>query len=185
MSKHLWEKHQIPTEAREGLNPFVKSLRLPNPNKLELRRDGSAPHPHLAIKSGAACKQCDYRSTSLDLMRRHMSKTHGRKSNRKNWLGDEIRENLQLQSWTQKGSRGYWIVGSGGHAAITAALPSSECSPRRQRRVGGLREEEQQRIDEVEHNPFGNRHENRRFGAHKQSDATHRVGGDFRITAAC
>ena len=38
-------------------------------------------------------------------MQRHMSKAHGRKSDRKNWLRDEIREDVQLQSWTQNGKR--------------------------------------------------------------------------------
>ena len=42
--KHLWEKYQIPPDARKGLTPFVKSLRLPNPNQLPRRPDASPPH---------------------------------------------------------------------------------------------------------------------------------------------
>ena len=43
VSKHLWEKHTVPTEARDGLNAFIRSLDLPNPNSLDQRGDGCTP----------------------------------------------------------------------------------------------------------------------------------------------
>ncbi|KAK3680383.1 hypothetical protein LTR37_021276 [Vermiconidia calcicola] len=130
VSKHLWEKHEVPTGARKGLNAFVRSLGLPDPNKLELRPDGDA-------------------LTRISLLR--LALPHGRKSDRKNWLRDEIRDNLRLQSWTQNGARGYWIVNTSEQTAPSVAPHTSECSPRRHQRVAVLHEEERQRVQDNEH----------------------------------
>jgi len=46
VSKHLWEKHEVPLNQRVGLNSFVRSLHLLDPNVLTPGPDGSAPHPH-------------------------------------------------------------------------------------------------------------------------------------------
>jgi hypothetical protein len=56
VSKHLAEKHAIPASERKELASYVDSLRLPNPNLLSGRRNGSEPHQHLLISKGAACK---------------------------------------------------------------------------------------------------------------------------------
>jgi hypothetical protein len=115
VSKHLGDRHDISTKARHGLSAFVKQLQLPDPSRLEPRPDGCAPHPNLATKSGVACGQCDYRSTSLDLAQRQLAKTHGEKGGRKTWLRDHIRNDLLPQNWTQNGSA-YWIVGLNGES---------------------------------------------------------------------
>jgi len=47
VSKHLWEKHEVPLNQRVGLNSFVGSLHLPDPNVLPSRPDGSVPHRYL------------------------------------------------------------------------------------------------------------------------------------------
>lgn len=44
VSKHLGDKHEICAKYRHGLNAFVKQLQLPDPNKLEPRPYGCAPH---------------------------------------------------------------------------------------------------------------------------------------------
>ena len=90
VSKHLGERHKISKKARRGLKSFIKSLHLPDPNRLSNRDDYSTPHPHLLIKQGAACKQCDFRSTSLLVVQRHRSKEHGYQSDGKNWLAEGI-----------------------------------------------------------------------------------------------
>lgn len=147
VAKHLWEKHQIPPEARKGLTPFVRSLRLPDPNQLPRRPDASPPHPDLAVQRGAACRQCSFRSTSMDRIRRHLSKAHGQKNGRQTWLPDLVHENISLQSWTRNGCREYWIVTDDGERpdfASTAA--DTTCSPRRRRRVAELHEDQQRRI---------------------------------------
>jgi hypothetical protein len=50
-SRHLGAKHSIPAEARRGLAALVRSLDLPDPNTVASRPDGSAPHPHLAVRT--------------------------------------------------------------------------------------------------------------------------------------
>jgi len=144
VSKHLGDKHEISAKARHGLNAFVKQLQLPDPNKLEPRPDGCAPHPNLATKSGVTCGQCNYRSTSLDLAQRHLAKTHGEKSGRKTWLCDHLRKDLFLQSWTQNGSA-YWIVALNEGNDLGAHLDNAQASPQRRQDLTALHERELQR----------------------------------------
>ncbi len=124
-------------------------LSLPDPNKLDLRRDHGAPHPYIVIQTGAACKQCDYRSTSLELVRRHMSKQHRCKSDRKHWLRDDIDTDVRLQSWTTNGARGYWVLQ--GKASPADELSSPGRSPLRRQRVTAMHEEETRRLAERFH----------------------------------
>lgn len=124
----------------------MKQLNLPDPNQLDLLRDHCTPHPHLAIQTGAACRQCDYRSTSLDLVRRHMSKKHRCKSDRKHWLRDNIDTDVRLQSWTLNGARGYWVIQ--GKASPADAIANLDCSPLRHQQVTAMHEEETQRLAE-------------------------------------
>lgn len=52
-------------------------------------------------------------------------------------------ENVNLQSWTQNGSRKYWSV----HNGASPILPASpDSSPRRRRRVNALHEQEEERL---------------------------------------
>ncbi|KAJ8610561.1 hypothetical protein MRB53_038466 [Persea americana] len=144
---HLWELHHLPVEARKGLNAFVQSLRLANPGTLAVRTDGSHPHPHLLLATGAACQLCDFRSTSRDLIARHMSKAHGRKSNQKTWLRDEIRDGVSLQSWVQSGQRKYWIVEAAEAPPIADIAQSNDSATTALRSawVASLRRDEEQR----------------------------------------
>lgn len=144
VSEHLGNRQEISAKAHHGLNAFVKQLQLPDPSRLQPRPDGCAPRPNLATKSGVACGQCNYRSTSLDLAQRHLAKTHREKSSRKTWLRDHLRKDLFLHSWTQNGSA-YWIVApnegnkSGGHLDIP------EASPQRRQKLTALHQRELQR----------------------------------------
>lgn len=144
VSKHLGEKHGITRQARQGLNHFVQSLALPDPNDLPLRRDGTEPRPHLVVKVGAACCDCDFRSTSVELVQRHR-KTHDRSCSRRS---SGMEGNLRLQSWSQTGSRRYWTVTSDEHKRMVKQYPLDELSPRRLQKVVQLCQEEQQRIAE-------------------------------------
>jgi hypothetical protein len=101
VSKHLGECHSAPAGARKGLNGFIQSLALSDPEKLRPRTDGCTPHPHLAVHTGCACSICEYKTTSLELMGRHFSKTHAAGEKGKKWVRDMIRTGLSLQSWTQ------------------------------------------------------------------------------------
>jgi hypothetical protein len=144
VTKHLWEKHQIAPGVREGLMAYVRLLGLPDPNKLSLRDEGSPAHPHLSVRSGTACKHCDFKTTGLTLMVRHISKAHKGFKGGRNWMRDCIEEHVSLQSWTQNGARGYWTVDSDRAATPPAGL---ECSPRRQERVERMLGEEMRHLD--------------------------------------
>jgi hypothetical protein len=150
ISKHLAVKHQTSATARRGLTAFVRSLVLQDPNKLALRTDGCLPHPDLLILQGVACKLCLFRSTSRDLMQRHMSKEHEQRTGQKDCLGDNVRDNLSLQSWTQSGPRSYWIV----EPAVDTVLPEvgthMEGSPRRRAMVSTIHEEEEQHLAQLD-----------------------------------
>lgn len=114
VTRHLGEKHDVPKAARRGLTAFIRSLDLPDPNKLPLRPDGSPRHPHLDVQRGAACKHCDYRTSSIDLLGRHLAKSHGRKRKTSGWLRDDVMDGTFLQSWVQNGARDFWLVESDG-----------------------------------------------------------------------
>jgi hypothetical protein len=112
VSKHLWEKHSIPAKDRAGLNDYVRTLGFQDPNTIPTSRDGSPPHPHLIIHSGATCLQCDYRTTSTNLLQRYLAKDHGQKKGQTDTDGRGIRAEVNLQSWSQNGQRKSWIVTS-------------------------------------------------------------------------
>ena len=82
---------------------MVKSLRFPDPSTLPVRHDDSTLHPHLAVLNGAVCKICDFRTTSVELMSRHLPKKHRRKNDWKTWVSDEVDLGVRLQSWTTSG----------------------------------------------------------------------------------
>ena len=147
VSRHLGEKHGVSLKARVGLNAFVQDLALPDPNQLDLRADGVARHPHLTVQAGAGCIKCDYRSTSLELVKRHISKMHRSTSQCQNWRADCVRGGLHLQSWTQNGARGYWIVDGG--EDFTHAM--ADTSPRRLRKVAAMHHEEEHRLADLVH----------------------------------
>lgn len=148
VNKHLWEKHKIAPGLREGLTVYVRLLRLPDPNKLNLRAEGSPAHPHLSVRPGTACKHCGFKTTGLTLMVRHISKAHKGFKGGRNWMRDCIEEHVSLQSWTQNGARGYWTVASD-RAATPPAGP--ECSPRRRERVERMLGEEMRHLDRQDH----------------------------------
>ncbi|KAF6785961.1 hypothetical protein CSOJ01_15498 [Colletotrichum sojae] len=120
VGRHLAEKHDVPKPKRRGLNGLIKSIGLADPNDVPLRPDGLPPHEALLTVRGYACRHCNYRTVSLDLVGRHVSSVHGFKQNRKahGWQRDHVLEGVSLQSWSQNGSRGYWI-----------ALPPTPTSP--------------------------------------------------------
>ncbi|EAQ93900.1 hypothetical protein CHGG_02135 [Chaetomium globosum CBS 148.51] len=112
VTRHLADKHAIPKRSRDGLHPLVRALCLPDPNTLPLRPDWSPAHPQLATHTGVACRHCTYRTTSVELITRHLAKAHNRRRAQgyRGWLRDEVFEDVVLQSWTQNGARGYWIA---------------------------------------------------------------------------
>lgn len=148
VSRHLGERHGVPVQARAGLTAFLAELALPDPNHIDLLPDWTAPHPHLAVQTGASCKRCYFRSTSLELVKRHVSKSHRRTGRLKDWSREYIHCGAKLQSWTQNGPRTYWIV-RGEDGAIDA-IENSSVSQRR--KVEEICREEEDRLNEDFHN---------------------------------
>jgi hypothetical protein len=58
------------------------------PEALRLRPDGSTPHPHLQVQSGIGCRHCSLKTTSHEVLSRHLSKNHGVKRKSPTWLHD-------------------------------------------------------------------------------------------------
>lgn len=141
VSKHLWEKHFLPAKERAGLNQFVRNLDLPDPNTLPKRPDGDPIHPHLLAQSGFACLQCDYRTTSETLLRRHLSQEHGHRTPDSSTTKDRCWSKATLQSWTQNGKRGFWIVAS----SESEELQAVQQSPRRKRKLSQICQAEVER----------------------------------------
>jgi hypothetical protein len=118
ISRHLGERHGISKSARRGLGPFIRSLRLPDPETLPTRLDGSPPHPHLRIQQGAACRHCGLRSTSLEVLTRHLKKVHSQNIQhsrgcgftKSHWLQEHILDRLSLQTWTVSNIERSWTV---------------------------------------------------------------------------
>ncbi|KAK2470470.1 hypothetical protein H9L39_18087 [Fusarium oxysporum f. sp. albedinis] len=120
---HLRDKHNVPTEARNGLHRLLKSLSptLLDPNKAPLPADGSARHDKLQVYEGFACLDCPFRTISIQLMRRHQSSppedcssgvSHTRAVRRRDL--DQQFECVYLQTWTTGSTRKYWIIKQGG-----------------------------------------------------------------------
>ncbi|KAH7109557.1 hypothetical protein B0J13DRAFT_663535, partial [Dactylonectria estremocensis] len=106
--------HGVPKSARRGLNSLILTLSLPDPDVLPM----SAPHPHLALQVGAACRHCQLRSTSLELLSRHLKKLHKDRIKKtcargNQWLRDHIEDNLTFQSWKANDIHHSWIVSTG------------------------------------------------------------------------
>ncbi|KAI8411163.1 hypothetical protein FOFC_07757 [Fusarium oxysporum] len=118
VSRHLGERHGISKLARRGLGPFIRTLCLPDPKTLPMRSDGASPHPHLRIQQGAACRHCGLRSTSLEVLSRHLKEVHpqdiqhsrGRGFPESHWLQDHILDRLRFQAWTVSNIGRSWTV---------------------------------------------------------------------------
>jgi hypothetical protein len=67
---------------------------------------------------------------------------HNLQSDRRHWLQDGIHSGLSLQSWTQNGSRKYWIV----HGTTEPEMPAHS-TPRRRARLEAIHQGERDRIN--------------------------------------
>ncbi|KAF6807511.1 hypothetical protein CPLU01_15788, partial [Colletotrichum plurivorum] len=94
VGRHLVEKHDVPKSKRRGINSLIKSIGLADPNDVPLRPDGLPPHEALLKVRSYACRHCNYRTASLDLVGRHISSVHGFKQSRKAHVHDAERARL-------------------------------------------------------------------------------------------
>jgi hypothetical protein len=142
VSKHLWEKHRVPAKERAGLNAFVRGLDLPDPNSVPKRLNGDPAHAHLLVQSGFSCLQCEYLTTSQNLLKRHLSQEHGLQLSCKISYNDRCWSQVTLQSWTQNGKREFWIVG----ASRDEEAELVQQSPRRKRKLSEICQAEADRV---------------------------------------
>ncbi|OWT42334.1 hypothetical protein VFPPC_18523 [Pochonia chlamydosporia 170] len=114
VSRHLGEKHGHSRKARWGLNKLMNSLQLPSPRQLPPRQDGCPQHPHLALQRGVGCSYCRFRSTSYDILSRHLKKEHRREVTARRssgyWLRDHIQDDILFQSWLPGDILATWCV---------------------------------------------------------------------------
>jgi hypothetical protein len=130
VTRHLHEKHQVPKAHRAGLHTFIRALRLPDPSDIRKRPDGSRPHPQLALQRGFACRHCGSRSSSMDIISRHLTQAHSyeikqRKGDeRAYWLRNHV-DLITSQSWTAHAVRHSWLVKpDGGSSASPEGIPT-------------------------------------------------------------
>lgn len=142
VSKHLWEKHSLPARDRAGLNAYIRSLALQDPNTVPRRPDGSSAHSNLLVHDGFACSQCVYRTTSENLLRRHLSQQHGAHAPRTSEIDPQFWSKVRLQSWTQNGKREFWVIATFDDEEI----PRTQQSPRKKRKLSEIHVAETERI---------------------------------------
>lgn len=76
VSRHLGQRHKINRGSRRGLTGLLQALDLPDPSTIPPRENGSIAHPHLTIQTGLACRMCDLKSTSREVIAGPIAKEH-------------------------------------------------------------------------------------------------------------
>jgi hypothetical protein len=138
-----------------GLNALVQSLNLDDPTHLTPRIDGSDCHPHLALQKGAACRHCKFRSTSIELLSRHLKKLHQQEIRRTSiskgsWQRDHISTQLTFQSWVANDIHNAWQVNVSNEDSIRGGItlaPLQAPADHMQRHAEELRAKEKQHLD--------------------------------------
>ena len=147
VANHLAEKHNVPKSTTKELRRLLRPYTFLGPEALRLRPDGSTPHPHLQVQPGISCRHCSLKTTSHEVLSRHLSKNHGVKRKPPTWLHDHVVSGLSLQSWGWHSAAGYWIVKP--ESSIALALDGSlfedsvprlsrssvDCGPSKRRRT--------------------------------------------------
>ena len=82
----------------------------------------------------------------MKLVQEHIKRNHLNSDRNPHWLRDSVRNHVNLQSWTQNGSRTYWTVHVGPDLAAHASDSTTNHSPRPTRWLEALHEEERDRI---------------------------------------
>jgi hypothetical protein len=124
VNDHLREKHGVPRAERSWPTYYLQSLHLPDPRTVPPRHDGSTAHPDLVASPGYGCSHvpCRYRTTSRELLNRHLRRHHDVRRSRNDILAEY---QVLLQSWVQEGNHEYWIVRQ---ADSSAAAPQRAAS---------------------------------------------------------
>jgi hypothetical protein len=123
---HLRDKHNVPLAKRRDLTALLKTMNLRNPDQASPLADGSAEVRPLRLYDGYACRLCNFRTISLQLMKRHFAEPvsanpgcpHSTNGASKGYSlnVDEHIEYVYLQTWKSGPGRKYWLVRKNGNA---------------------------------------------------------------------
>jgi hypothetical protein len=73
---HVADKHKYPRDLAKSLSQLLRPYTILGPKELRLRPDHTPPHPHLSKHLGMMCKHCRQKTTSVEILARHLSKEH-------------------------------------------------------------------------------------------------------------
>lgn len=145
---HVVDKHQYSKDSARELSRLLRPCTILGPKELRLQPDHSPPHPHLSKHLGMMCKHCGQKTTSVEILRRHLSKEHGVKRRTSTWLREHGVDGLMLQSWDRNGTYGYWIVRADPSASAVSTFDNSllQESASRLHRLEQLHRDERERL---------------------------------------
>lgn len=105
VADHLAENYGALKSDTKELRHILRPNTFIELDALRLRPDRSAPHPHLRLQAGVACRYCNFRTTSSEVVSRH-----GVERKPSTWLQDHVVSGLLLQSWEWHSAARYWTV---------------------------------------------------------------------------
>jgi hypothetical protein len=94
------------------------------------------------------CKHCKQKTTSAEILGRHLSKEHGIKRKTSKWLREHGVDGLVLQFWDRNGAYGYWIVKADRSVSASSTFDNSllQQSASRLQRLEQLHHDERERL---------------------------------------
>ncbi|PVH93801.1 hypothetical protein DM02DRAFT_540752, partial [Periconia macrospinosa] len=73
---YIVEKHKLLRRLAKKASQRLEPYTILGPKELQLRPDHSAPHPYLSKHLRVICKHCGFKTTSTEVLSRHLSKEH-------------------------------------------------------------------------------------------------------------
>jgi hypothetical protein len=146
---HFTLSGSITKDLAKGKGQFSQPSTILRPKELHLRPDYTPLHPHLSKHLGMMCKHCQQKTTSAEILARHLSKEHGVKRKTATWLREHGVRGLMLQIWDRNGAYEYWIVEAERSASANSTFDNSqlqESAPRIQRFEQNHRDERERLI---------------------------------------
>jgi hypothetical protein len=145
---HTVDMHKCPRYLTKDLGQLLKPYTILGPKELPLRPDYAPPHPHPSKHLGMMCKHCKHKTTSAEILARHLSKEHGVKRKTATWLREHGVSGLVLQSWDRNGAYGYWIVEADRSASASSTFDNSQLqeSALRLQRLEQMHRDERERL---------------------------------------
>jgi hypothetical protein len=93
---HVVDEHGYFRDFAKELGQLLQPYTILGPTELRLRPDHSPPHPDLTKHLGMMCKQCRHKTTSAEILGRHLSKEHRVKRKTSTWLREHAASGLSF-----------------------------------------------------------------------------------------